>query len=115
MLAPRLLAADWRSLMSNIEPYRRRLPDRRSRALSQIDRDLTMARQLDRANAARAAGRISDLQTLTQHTLLAATEVAMAEAFCVERAPHAAGRLAHLADIGTAGMAGRLLEEAQRW
>jgi hypothetical protein len=101
--------------MGGLEPYRRRVPDQTSRAVNQIGRELVVARERDRAYAARAAGRISDLQALTQHTVLAATEIAMTEAFCAERVPHAARRLGHLAEVGTAGMAARLLEEAQRW
>jgi hypothetical protein len=90
---------------ASIDRYRHPQLDRRtSRALVEVADQALTQRAIDKARAELARERISDLQVVTQHGLMAATEIAVVETWCADRAPQATGRLAHIANIGTAAI-----------
>lgn len=88
--------------MSDLVALGRALPSRLER---------TTARELDRIRAgqavavARDTAKLATIADVTEAALLATSHVSAMEALLVERTPHAAARLQHVADAGTLGMA----------
>lgn len=76
--------------------------------------------EIARANAdsaiatARETARLDTVAQVTETALLAASHVSAVEALLVERTPHAARRLQHIADAGCVGMASIVLGVGRR-
>lgn len=97
-----------------IERYRQPQLDRRtSQALIEISRQAVTQRAIDQAQAELARGRISDIESVAQHGMLAVTEIAAWRTVCASRSPEAAADLAYLARIAAAGI-GSELDELRR-
>jgi hypothetical protein len=106
MLAPRLLAADRRSLMSNITPYRAPiLATRTGREISRLESRAELARRADRLHMRRVT-------EVTVDGLDAAAYISMVEWDRAQVAPHAAARLRGIADIGAMGIMSLIHEAA---
>jgi hypothetical protein len=97
----------------------------RSRALRRVDAvverevaaihaNALVSRAEDKARYTLARERVADVQALTQQGLMAATEIALVEQFCADRAPHASGRLQHIANAGSASIAQAVFDVGQR-
>lgn len=63
---------------------------------------------------ARETSRIEVVANVTEAALLATSHVSAVEALLIERTPHAARRLQHIADAGCVGMASIVLGAGRR-
>lgn len=76
--------------------------------------------EIARANAdsavatARDVARLDAVAQVTETALLATSHVSAVEALLIERTPHAARRLQHIADAGCVGMASIVLGAGRR-
>jgi hypothetical protein len=84
----------------------RRNSTRLDRAVAE---ETTLARANARVAAAREAARLEAIADVTELALLATAQISAVEGALMERTPHAALRLQHIADTGCAGMAGVVL------
>lgn len=93
--------------MSDLVPYGRgRLDKRAGRALDRIEERTALARKQDQAQAVLTAARVSDLQRVTRHGLMAATTIGVEfemQAACVE-SPFVHRALAQIAQTGMRGI-----------
>lgn len=67
-----------------------------------------------RIATARETARLDTVAQVTEAALLAASHVSAVEALLIERTPHAARRLQHIADAGCVGMASIVLGAGRR-
>jgi hypothetical protein len=75
----------------------------------QLDRAVAQAHGWGQAVAAQEMAKIDAIADVTEAALVATSHVSVMEALLVARTPHAEGRLRHIADAGTAGMANVVL------
>lgn len=83
------------------------LERRTSRAVARIQSDSAIA-------TARETARLDAVAQVTETALLATSHVSAVEALLIERTPHAARRLQHIADAGCVGMASVVLAAGRR-
>jgi hypothetical protein len=85
---------------------------------TRVDRSAGRAIGRVRANqavvVAQETARLEIIADVTETALLSASHVAAVEALLVARTPHAEGRLRHIAEAGTLGMADVVFRTGQR-
>jgi hypothetical protein len=88
-----------------------RLPGRVQR---QVGREMALANASGSLLAAREVAKVRAIADITETALIAVSTVSAVEGLLISRTPHAEGRLRHVADAGTAGIANVVLRAAGR-
>ena len=84
-----------------------------SRVERQRRRQVAIAKAEGSVLAAQANARVEAVAHVTETALMCASHISDLEGLLVNRTPHAAGRLKHIADAGTAGVANVVLRTAR--
>ena len=82
------------------------LPSRLNR---QTTRELARIRASGALTAARSAAKVEAISEVTGRALVATAHVSAIEGLLIQRTPHAAARLQHIADTGAIGMSNVVL------
>jgi hypothetical protein len=89
-----------------------------ARGLTKVERraasDIALARAASSVVAAREAAKIEAITEVAETALLSAAEVSSLEGLLVARTPHAAMRLAHIADQACMAMGGVVVQMGRR-
>lgn len=96
--------------MSDLVPRSSFAPSRLERSTS---RSLDRVRADQVVRSAQEAAKLEVIADVTETALMATSAISAMEAILVARTPHAEGRLRHIADAGTLGMAAVVAKAAR--
>lgn len=85
-----------------------------ARVERQLSRELATIAARGMVTAAREAAKIEAVSHVTEEGLFAVSQISAIEGLLINRTPHAARRLQHVADSGAAGIADIVLRTGRR-